>query len=119
MGNREELYWDCQGFPFDADWELRKFVSGQVEAALTSAFDEELSVWVEKEGDGRFVLVVAGPDAPAKDGEPVDCFNKRIDLEDILFDDRPGMVVDDPVALADMLERLAKRMRSYVDAIRA
>lgn len=111
MTDHEDLYWDCNGFPFDADFELRRFVSKQVEEVLINAFENELQVWLDTE-DGGPKIVVSGPEDPRRYDGLTDVLNKRFDLEDVIL----SVCVMNPDgidATVDVLDRVARELRKY------
>lgn len=109
MDEHEDLYWDCQGFPFDADLELRRFVSKQVEWALINAFDNELTVWLDADG-GKPQINVSGPEDPRTRNGLVDTLHKLFDLEEVIL----SIAVMNPEgirATVDLLERVSRKLR--------
>lgn len=116
MDDREELYWDCEGIPFDADWELRRFVSKQVETALIEAFDDELTVWLETD-NGEPQFLVAGPQDPRKYDGLTDVLQKRFDLKEVLLS-VIEMNPDGIDAVLDVLEHVARELREVASDYR-
>lgn len=107
--DEQSIYWDCHGVPFDADLELRRFVSKQVEEALINAFDNELTVWLEADG-GKPQINVSGPEDPRTYNGLVDSLHRLFDLEEVILS-IAYMNPEGIGATVDLLERVSRKLR--------